>query len=121
MPVSGLELLGKVHGVVDEGEASRLAAAELGLEAECEATISSARVHLCQLLPHLGLNLMRTKNSIDRITRYFQSKMRRIFCIFYDDCTHISLGHCSLAWVENVNHHLTPENTISVESQKTQV
>ena len=53
LPVSGLELLGEVHGVVDEGEASRLAAAELGLEAECEATISSARVHLCQLLPHL--------------------------------------------------------------------
>ena len=55
IPVFGLELLGEVHGVVDEGEASRLAAAELGLEAECEATISSARVHLCKLLPHLGI------------------------------------------------------------------
>ena len=57
LPVFGLELLGEVHGVVDEGKASGLAASKLGLEAECEATISSARVHLRKLLPNLGMQV----------------------------------------------------------------
>merc|ERR1711971_636807 len=71
-PVFGLKLFSEVHGVVDEGEASGLAAAKLGLEAKGEAAIGGARVHLRQLL------------------------------------THISLGHGSLAGVEDINHHLTP-------------
>ena len=53
IPVFGLELLGEVHGVVDEGEASGLSATKLGLEAKCEATVGCAGVHLSQLLPHL--------------------------------------------------------------------
>merc|ERR1711911_478169 len=35
-PELGLKLLGKVHGVVDEGEAGALAATKVGLEAENE-------------------------------------------------------------------------------------
>merc|ERR1719154_803282 len=53
--VLGLELLGEVHGVVDEGEAGGLAAAELGLEAEGEYAVGGAGVHLAQLLPDVGL------------------------------------------------------------------
>ena len=53
IPVFGLELLGEVHGVVDEGEASGLSATKLGFEAKCEATVGCAGVHLSQLLPHL--------------------------------------------------------------------
>ena len=53
IPVFGLELLGEVHGVVDEGEASGLSTTKLGLEAKCEATVGCAGVHLSQLLPHL--------------------------------------------------------------------
>ena len=53
LPVFGLKLLGEVHGVVDEGEASGLSATKLGLEAKCEATVGCAGVHLSQLLPHL--------------------------------------------------------------------
>ena len=37
---------------MDKGEASRLATSKL---AKCEAAVGSARVHLCQLLPHLGM------------------------------------------------------------------
>ena len=55
LPVFWLELLGEVHGVIDEGEAGGLAATKLGLEAKCEAAIGSARVHLGQLLPHLEI------------------------------------------------------------------
>ena len=40
---------------MDKGEASRLATSKLGLEAKCEAAVDSARVYLCQLLPHLGM------------------------------------------------------------------
>ena len=57
LPVFGLKLLGEVHGVIDEGETSGLATSKLGFEPKCEATISSARVHLCQLLPHLGMEI----------------------------------------------------------------
>ncbi len=54
-PELGLELLGKVHRVVDEGKAGRLAATEVRLEAEGEHAIGGALVHLGQLLPDLGL------------------------------------------------------------------
>ena len=42
LPVFGLKLLGEVHGVVDEGEASGLATTELGLEAKGEAAVGGA-------------------------------------------------------------------------------
>merc|ERR1719400_2997438 len=54
-PVLGLELLGEVHSVVDEGEAGGLAAAKLGLEAEGEDAVGGAGVHLAQLLPNVSL------------------------------------------------------------------
>ena len=55
LPVFGLELLGKVHGVVDEGKPSGLATTELCLEPEGEAAVGGAGVHLGQLLPHLRI------------------------------------------------------------------
>jgi len=54
-PVLRLKLLGKVHGVVDERETGRLAAAEVGLEAEGKDAVRGALVHLCNLLTDLGL------------------------------------------------------------------
>merc|ERR1719400_2312890 len=50
-PVLGLELLGEVHGVVDEGEPSGLATTELCLEPEGEAAVGGAGVHLGQFFP----------------------------------------------------------------------
>merc|ERR1712158_32481 len=46
--VLGLELLGVVHGVVDQGEAGGLATAKVGLEPEHEDTVRRAVVHLGQ-------------------------------------------------------------------------
>ena len=54
-PELGLELLGKVHCVVDEGEAGALATAEVGFEAVGKDAVGSGLVHLGQLLPDLGL------------------------------------------------------------------
>lgn len=48
--VLGLELLGKVQRVVDQREAGRLAAAEVGAEAEHEAHVGGDLVHGSQLL-----------------------------------------------------------------------
>merc|ERR1719381_438230 len=48
------ELLGRVHGVVDEGEAGALAAAKVGLEAEGEDTVRGHFEHLGQLLANLS-------------------------------------------------------------------
>ena len=53
--VLGLELLGVVHGVVDQSKASGLAASKVGLEPEGEDTVGGAVVHLGQLLPDVGL------------------------------------------------------------------
>ena len=50
-PELGLELLGKVHRVVDEGEAGALAATEVGLEAVGEDAVRS-----CLLGVRLGQN-----------------------------------------------------------------
>ena len=54
-PVLGLKLLGEVHGVVNQTEASGLAASEVGLEAEHEDPVRGAVVHLGELLPDVGL------------------------------------------------------------------
>lgn len=51
----GLELLGKVECVVDESETGRLAATEVGAEAEDEAHVGSDLVHGGQLLADLLL------------------------------------------------------------------
>ena len=56
-PVLGLELLGKVHGVVNKGEAGALAATKVCLEPEGEDAVSGALVHLSQLLPDLGQSI----------------------------------------------------------------
>ena len=55
--VLGLEFLGKVHGVVDEGEAGALAATKVGSEAEGEDTVGGALVHTSQLLTDLHYNI----------------------------------------------------------------
>ena len=54
-PVLGLELLSKVHGVVDESEPSGLATSEVGLESKGEDLVSGAVVHLAELLPDVSL------------------------------------------------------------------
>ena len=54
--VLGLELLGKVHCVVDEGESGGLATSEVGLEPEGEDSVGSAVVHLGELLSDVGLS-----------------------------------------------------------------
>ena len=51
--ILGLELLGKVHGVVDEGEPGRLSATEVGSEAEGEDPVRGAVVDLGQLVADL--------------------------------------------------------------------
>ena len=53
--VLGLELLGEIHGVIDESEAGGLAASEVGLEAEDEDPVGGAVVHLAELLPDVSL------------------------------------------------------------------
>ena len=53
--VLGLELLGVVHGIVDEAEASGLATTEVGLESKDKDSVSSAAVHLGQLLSDVSL------------------------------------------------------------------
>merc|ERR1719187_2410215 len=53
--ILGLELLGKVHGVVDEGEPGRLAATEVGSEAEGEDPVRGAVVDLGQLVADVAL------------------------------------------------------------------
>jgi len=53
--VLGLELLGEVQGVVDEGEARGAAATEVGAESEGEDHIGGDLVHGGQLLADLGL------------------------------------------------------------------
>ena len=53
--VLGLELLGVVHGVVDQAEAGGLATTEVCLESEDEDSVSSAAVHLGQLLSDVSL------------------------------------------------------------------
>ena len=55
-PVFGLEFLGKVHGVIDEGEAGALAAAKVGPEPKGEDAVSGALVHLGQLLSDLKID-----------------------------------------------------------------
>jgi hypothetical protein len=52
-PVLGLELLGKVHGIIDEGETGALAATKVCAEPKGEDAVSGAFVHLSQLLPDL--------------------------------------------------------------------
>ena len=56
-PELGLKLLGKVHGVVDEGEAGALAATKVGLEAENEDAVGGALVHGGQLLADLATKI----------------------------------------------------------------
>ena len=51
--VLGLELLGEIHGVVDQTEPGGLATSEVGLEPECENSVGCAVVHLGQLLTDL--------------------------------------------------------------------
>merc|ERR1719232_742652 len=53
--ILGLELLGKVHCVVDEGESGGLAASKVCLEPEGEDSVGSAVVHLSELLPDVRL------------------------------------------------------------------
>merc|ERR1719336_2980578 len=53
--ILGLELLGKVHCVVDEGESGGLATSEVSLEPEGEDSVGSAIVHLGELLPDVRL------------------------------------------------------------------
>ena len=50
-----LELLGEVHGVVDEAEPGGLATPEVGLEAKGEDPVGGAVVHLGQLLTDLRM------------------------------------------------------------------
>ena len=64
IPVLGLELLGEVHGVVDEGEPSGLATTELCLEPKGEAAVGGAGVHLGQLLPHLQIGVVQCYNRL---------------------------------------------------------
>ena len=51
----GLELLGKVHGVVDQGESSALATSEDGLESISEDSIGSALIHSSKFLTNCDL------------------------------------------------------------------
>ena len=53
--VLGLKFLGKVHGVVDEGKAGGLSAAEVGLEAKGEDAIGCALVHLGNLFGKISV------------------------------------------------------------------
>ena len=54
-PVLRLKLLREIHGVVNQTEASGLAASEVGLEAEHEDPVRGAVVHLSELLSDVGL------------------------------------------------------------------
>ena len=68
--VLGLELLGKVHCVVDEGESGGLATSEVGLESKGEDLVSGAVVHLAELLPDVSLGdggLARVENIHDHL------------------------------------------------------
>lgn len=53
--VLGLELLGKVKGVVDERETGALATTEYGAEAEAEHNVRLGLIHARELLADLGL------------------------------------------------------------------
>merc|ERR1719320_1725061 len=53
--VLGLELLGEIHGVVNQAEPSGLVTSEVGLEPECENSVGCAVVHLGQLLTDICL------------------------------------------------------------------
>merc|ERR1711954_528721 len=53
--VLGLELLSKVHGVVDKGKPGGLSTSELGLETKGENSVRGAVVHLSKLLTDISL------------------------------------------------------------------
>jgi len=74
--VLGLELLGEVQGVVDEGEARGAAATEVGAESEGEDHIGGDLVHGGQLLADLGL-VHRRQSRVQDIADHLLSCNRR--------------------------------------------
>merc|ERR1712013_950779 len=100
--VLGLELLGEIHGVVDQTEPGGLATSEVGLEPERENSVGCAVVHLGQLLTDICL-CHRGLAWVEDIHNHLAPAQQAVGHVLASTDGHATVNHCEASSLVEVN------------------